>query len=341
MKIKVETNLLKFFKQTSPVRIALSHIEKRLSGISTVDISLKANKTDAFKIPANIHIIKKIENFLNHQKGVDVTLSFVDFIKDMNQSFHNEDKKYYTIPKSGKLISQYMLIYNSDDINDFMNSDFNHARISVRTHLYSSAEQKYLIKDIKQFVLKIKKSGLDIKVSGRAVQNVNTIDSLVHGQIVSLSLASGIIFLVIFLVLGSIKAGLLSIIPNFFPIILNFGIMGAFNIPLNTATSLISVVAIGIAVDDTIHFLFEYKKQRELGKNTSEALDRVITRKGRAILTSSFILCIGFGVMVFSRFMPIVNFGMLSAIIMVTALIGDILILPSILYLHPDSQDRK
>lgn len=338
--IKVETNLLEFFKHKSPVRTSLSHIEKKLSGISTVDISLKSNEIDAFKIPENLHIIETIQNHINGQKGVDVTTSFADFIKDINKSFHNEDQKYYRIPKSGALISQYMLLYDSDDINDFINTDYNHARISVRTHLYSSADQKQLVENIKKFVLEIEKTGLEIKVSGRAVQDVNTIDSLVSGQIVSLSLATGIIFIVMFFVLGSIKMGLLGIIPNLFPIILNFGIMGFFNIPLNTATSLISAVAIGIAVDDTIHFLFEYKAQRESGRTIPEALDRVMMRKGRAILTSSVILCIGFGVMIFSRFIPIVSFGILSAVIMITAVIGDLIVLPSVLYLHPDSKSR-
>lgn len=338
--IKVETNLLEYFKQKSPVRISLSHVERELSGISTVDISLKSNEVDAFKIPENLHVIEKIQNHINAQKGVDVSTSFVDFVKDINQSFHNEDNKYYTIPESGALISQYMLLYDSDDINDFINNDYNHARISARTHLYSSFDQKQLVENIKQFVLEIEKSGLEIEVSGRAVQDVNTIDSLVSGQIVSLGIAAGIIFIVIFIVLRSVKIGFLSIIPNLFPIILNFGIMGAFNIPLNTATSLISAVAIGIAVDDTIHFLFEYKEQRDSGRNISEALDRVMMRKGRAILTSSFILSIGFGVMIFSSFIPIVSFGVLSAVIMITAVVGDLIVLPSVLYLHPDSKYR-
>lgn len=339
--IKVETNLLEFFKQKSPVRTSLSHIEKELSGIGTLDISFKSNEIDAFKIPENLRVIEKTQSYIQSQKGVDVTTSFVDFIKDINKSFHNEDPKFYTIPQSTELIAQYLLLYDSDDIDDFINNDYNHARISARTHLYSSADQKKLVENIKRFILETEKSGLEIKVSGRAVQDVNTIDSLVSGQIVSLGLAAGIIFLVIFLVLRSIKIGLLSIIPNLFPIILNFGIMGAFNIPLNTATSLISAVAIGISVDDTIHFLFEYKRQRDSGRKIPEALDRVMMRKGRAILTSSVILCIGFGVMIFSSFIPIVSFGILSSLIMMTAVIGDLIVLPSVLYLRLDPKSRS
>ena len=112
--------------------------------------------------------------------------------------------------------------------------------------------------------------------------------------------------------------------------------MGLLGLPLNTATSLIAAVAIGIAVDDTIHFLFEYKAQRASGKSIHKAVDMSIMNKGRAILTSSLILCIGFGVMVFSRFLPIVNFGALSAVIMITAVIGDLVVLPAVLCLRSD-----
>lgn len=144
-------------------------------------------------------------------------------------------------------------------------------------------------------------------------------------------LAGTIIFGVFFLTLRSFSIGLLNFIPNLFPIVINFGIMGALGIPFNTATSLISAVAIGIAVDDTIHFLFEYKALRASGLSIDHSVERTIYKKGRVILTSSLILSIGFGVMVFSRFIPIVNFGSLSAVIMITAVIGDLILLPSLL----------
>lgn len=338
--IKIETNLLEFFKTKSPVRESLSWIEKELSGISTLDVSITSKDIDGFKIPKNIKIIETIQDYLQKQPGVDVVNSYADFIKDINQSFNNENEAYYAIPDSAPLIAQYMLLYDSEDIDDFINDDFDHTRISARTHIYNSGDQQRLIEKVNQYIGTIDQQELNIRVSGRAVSDVAVIDALVKGQIMSLSLAAGIIFIAMFFVLKSFKIGCLSIVPNLFPIILNLGIMGLFSIPLNTATSLISTVALGIAVDDTIHFLYEYKKQRTSGRNTHEALDRVMSRKGRAIISSSCILCIGFGVMLFSRFIPIVHFGVLSAVIMITAVIGDLIILPSILHLGSASGQK-
>ncbi|CCK80461.1 efflux RND transporter permease subunit [Desulfobacula toluolica] len=329
-RIQVETNLLDYFKKNSGVRISSDFVEGNLAGMVTLDISISSAQEDAFKNPDKLKVVEKIQMYINSLEGVDKTLSFVDFIKDMNQSFHNENLKYLSIPDSKALISQYLLMYDSDDINDFVNESFDHAKISVRLSEHSTRIQEMIIKKIDEFINNLKPNGMEIRITGRALQDVNTIDALVKGQIYSLSAAAGIIILIMFFVLRSFSMGTISIIPNLFPILFNFGIMGLFKIPLNTATALIAAVAIGIAVDDTIHFLSEFKRNLSKRKDIKDSVKNSILFKGRAILLSSLILCIGFGVMVFSRFVPTINFGVLSSIIMVTAVIGDILILPSV-----------
>ena len=329
-RINVETNLLGYFKPNSEIRQATSFVEERLAGTVTLDISLQATVEDAFKKPENLRIIEQIQDYTDSLEGVDKTLSFVDFIKDMNQSFHNEQPEYLTIPESKNLVAQYLLLYDADDIEDFVNSSFDHARVTIRLSEHSTAGQSRIIESLTLFINSVKKNDLNIRITGRALQDVNTIDSLVKGQIYSLSVAALIIMVIMFFVLKSISMGWLSVIPNLFPIIINLGIMGLFSIPLNTATALIAAVAIGIAVDDTIHFLSDLKYRLSRGEEIQKALRGTIGIKGRAILLSSLILSIGFGVMVFSRFVPTVHFGVLSSIIMFMAVIGDILLLPSI-----------
>jgi predicted RND superfamily exporter protein len=110
--------------------------------------------------------------------------------------------------------------------------------------------------------------------------------------------------------------------------------MGAMGIPLNTATALISTVALGLAVDNTIHFLSEYQAKRAHNISITQAVEDIIFSKGRALLSSSFILCIGFGVLVLASFEPIVDFGVLSAIIMLIDVILDMLLMPALLLLR-------
>ncbi|OGR11728.1 MAG: RND transporter [Desulfobacula sp. GWF2_41_7] len=338
-KISVETNLLDYFKPTSPVRISTGFVEKELAGVGTLDISFKSQNDQAFKLPENLQVIESLQDYIDGIEGVDKTLSFVDFIKDMNQSFNRETPEFYKVPGSSDLISQYLLIYESDDIRDFVNESFDHARLSIRMSKHSTRDQAMIVQKIRDFIAGMETKGIDTQVSGRAIQDVNAIDALVSGQVNSLITASVIIVLIMFSVLRSFSLGCLSILPNLFPIALNFGIMGLFNIPLNTATALIAAVAIGIAVDDTIHFLTEFKQNFVNGADVRKAIHETIQKKGSAMILSSLILTIGFGVMIFSNFVPTVYFGLLSAIIMLTALIGDTLILPAaILIIHKNKK---
>lgn len=331
--IKVETNLLDFFKSTTPLRQELTFVESRLSGVGSLDISLKAAAPDAFRDPGNLLVIERIQAHAETLAGVDRTMSFVDFLKDMNQAFHNEDPAFHVLPDSRELVSQYLLLYDSDDIEDFITTQYDHARILVRISEHSSAGQAAIIEDLRSFIATLGADGLEIRITGRAVQDVNTIDALVWGQVQSLALAAAVIFLIMFLALRSFATGALSIIPNIFPIALNFGIMGALDIPLNTATALISVVALGIAVDDTIHFLTEYNRKRTRNQPVRVSLAEVTTEKGVALSATSIILTIGFGVLIFSNFTPTMNFGGLSAVIMITAWVGDLIVLPATILL--------
>jgi len=331
--VKVETNLVGFFKESLPIRKSLDFVETYLGGVDSLDVSLRSDTLDAFKDPENLKVVEAIQRYAESRKGVDQAVSFVDFLKDMNESFHNENPELYTIPESRAMVAQYLLLYDAEDIEDVINNTYDHARIGLRISLHKSSEQAELVQRLEEFIQTIDVRGLDVRVTGRALKEVKTIDALVDGQVYSLALATAIITLVMFFALRSIALGFLSILPNVFPIIINFGIMGALAIALDTGTALIAAVAIGIAVDDTIHFLSEYKECRSQRMPITRSVQAVIFLKGRALLSSSIILAIGFSVLVLSSFQPTTNFGFLTAIIMLTALIGDVFFLPAVIML--------
>jgi predicted RND superfamily exporter protein len=332
-RIKVETNFVEFFKENLPLRQSMNFVEKNLSGTETINISIKGDSKDIFKNPKNLLFLETLQNYVDSLPEIDMTTSFVDFIKDMNESFHNEDKSYYRIPDTREMIAQYLLLYDSDDIDDFVNSSFDHSRILARTDRHSTRDLQSIIEQIENFLREKTPETLKARVTGKALQIVNLSSDMVKGQIKSLSLAVIVISVLMFIVFRSVPLGLLSMIPNIFPIILNFGIMGAVGIPLNAATALIAAVAIGIAVDDTIHFMDNYRKERREKRERSEAIQNTILIKGKAIMTTSIILAFAFGILVLSSFMPTLQFGRLTALIMVSALVGDLLLLPAILRL--------
>jgi predicted RND superfamily exporter protein len=330
-RITVETNLVEFFKRSLPLRQSLSFVEENLSGTETINISIKGNAKDIFKVPKNVLFLETLQKYIASLPEIDMTNSLVDFIKDMNESFHNEDTSYYSVPETREMIAQYLLLYDSDDIDDFINPSFDHARIIARTNRHSTSEIEMIIRNIETFLREKTPATLEARVTGETRQRINIASDMVSGQVKSLSLAVIVISVLMFVVFRSFSLGLLSMLPNVFPIILNFGIMGALGIHLSTATSLISAVAIGIAVDDTIHFLHKYKKERTEERGTHEAIQNTIRIKGKAMLTTSVILASAFGTLTLSSFMPTLQFGSLTALIMISALAGDLLLLPAIL----------
>jgi hypothetical protein len=249
----------------------------------------------------------------------------------MNQAFHDDDPRFRRLPESRDLVAQYLLLYDADDLEDFVNENYSQARLAVRISEHRSSRQEELLHRVKEISNASLPEGVTVRVTGRAVQDVNTIDALVKGQLQSLTLAALVIWAILIAALRSWKRGLLSLLPNLFPIALNFGIMGLFGIPLNTATALIAAVALGMAVDNTIHFLVIYSKYRSEGVSRKDAVGEVILSKGRAMVSSSVILLIGFGVLIFSHFIPTIHFGLLCAVIMTAACCGDLLFLPGLI----------
>ncbi|MCP4711231.1 MAG: MMPL family transporter, partial [Planctomycetes bacterium] len=127
------------------------------------------------------------------------------------------------------------------------------------------------------------------------------------------------------------KVGLIAIIPNIFPIIITFGIMGWFGIHLSMVTSLIASIAIGLAVDDTIHYLFRYNREFKIDLDKDRSMADSIRYVGKPVLITTITIGLGFAVLLFSSFKPTAVFGLLMVITMLSAVIGDLIILPSLM----------
>jgi hypothetical protein len=156
-------------------------------------------------------------------------------------------------------------------------------------------------------------------------------DLLVHGQIVSLLVSLFGVALVVGLIFRSVRFGLLSMIPLGFTITLNFGMMGWLGIPLDTATTMLASIAIGIGVDYTVHFLSKYRRERREGVEPQDAVSETIRTTGRAIIYNAVAVAAGFAVLLFSSFGPIATLGALVAVTMGISAIAALTLLPAAL----------
>ncbi len=330
-KIRVDSDVIEFFHHQTPVYQDAIFIDKNLGGVQTIEISLETEEGD-FIDPSLLAKVDELSRYLKARPLFSKVISPAEFFKIMNRAFHNEDPRFYRLPKNRELLAQYLLLYGGTELEHFLDTSQTWARISARTPEHSSEAINREIALIKKKLDELfKDTPVKYRFTGKTYLVNRTAEDIVKSQTESLALAAIIIFGLMFLVLRSVKIGLLSIPPNMFPILANLGFMGFVGIPLNTATATISAVAIGIAVDDTIHFLVQYQRERHHLPPIA-AVKNTLEKKGLAAITTSVVLIVGFLVLVVSQFIPTVQFGKLCALVMGLALAADLFLLPALIF---------
>jgi len=334
-RVKVETNVIEYFRAGSRIARDTAFVDRYLGGVNTLEVSFRARRPDAFKEPANLAVIGAVSDFLQQRPAVGKILSVNSFLMEMNRAFHGEDERFYRLPASREMTAQYLLLYDGDEIYNFIDRDYRWARLSARVSEHRSSRLKEYIDALQDFVrTRCRDAGLEIRATGKTFLVNKLIKNIVDSQVQSLLVAFLIIFAVLFMVFRSFTLGFISIVPNILPIIFNLGLMGLVGIPLNTATAIIAAVTIGIAVDDTIHYLHQYQRERAAGAGRRPAVVRAIARKGVPMTTTSLLLVGAFSILLWSNFIPTAQFGLLCAVTMVNALVCDLLVLPALLSLR-------
>ncbi|SMC20999.1 hypothetical protein SAMN02746041_01082 [Desulfacinum hydrothermale DSM 13146] len=331
LQIRVNTNIVSNFLPSDPVRRSLNFVEAKLCGVGTLDLVVTSDKPGTLIDVQNLEYMDSLSMKLRRMDSIDKVVSIVDLLKDTHKAMNSEDMAFYTLPPSRELAAQYLLLFDPEDLDDFLNDSRDKARISIFLNEHDSSSQKKLIQDIRAIAASTIPEGLKVRLTGRVLQEVNNIDELVNGQIQSLALAFLMIWMILLMTYRSLFYLWVSALANLFPVAINFALMRLLGIPLNTGTALIVVVGIGIAVDGTIHMLSHYRMKISEGVTRQDSIISAVTHKSYALALSAFILMIGFGVLLTSRFVPTIQFGALSAAIMFTALIGDVVFLPSLI----------
>ena len=332
-KVQVETNIQEFFPPSHPLRVATNHIEEKLVGTTPLEIIFSSEQTDELIQPNVLSYFKKLQRWLEEQPEVDKTISVADFIEEMNWGFHSQQDEFLAIPEDPDLISQYLFIYDGEDMFDFIDEDYQLARVAMNVNVHGANQISDLMDRIEQFLSTnpLDEVQWNITGAGRLFADQETL--LIQGQIYSLGGALILIFLLMLVLWRSIRDTLICMIPNLSPILLIFIIMGWLGIWLDMATAMIASVAVGIAIDDTIHIYHGFIHRVKKGIDPVFALARTYHQAGRAVMTTTIILCSQFLLLLASAFVPMGHFGALTSVGLLAALVFDLLLLPALLIL--------
>ena len=361
--LSVENSFVNYFKKNTEIYKGMKLIDEQLGGTTPVDIILNFNEEE-YELSLN-----SSENEEVIDEDIDLEEDFFDddmFIDEDNNNWFSDEKLQliYDIheyldarEEIGKVQSIKSLIdlanlinkqplsifelsilyeevpdnYREQLIYPYLLIDENMARITARVRDSGNINRKQLIEDIQSFIKLNKNSSLEnFKINGLLVLYNNMLDSLFSSQIKSLGFVIGLIFLMFLILFKSFKLSALGIIPNIFTSSMILGIIGYLSIPLDIMTITIAAITIGIAVDNTIHYLYRYK---EFKKNNTviDSIKYTNASAGLAVFTTSVTIALGFSILSLSSFIPTVIFGIFTSIAMVLAMIGVLLFLPSLL----------
>lgn len=331
---EINSDPLIYLSEDVPFRQATEFLDHNLGGASGVEVVINSGVEDGIKEPAFIKKVEALQNWMESRKMYTRIISYVDIVKGLNRALEGGKQEEYRLPDSKDKIAQELFLYGMSvpqgkDINDQITVDNSTVRLSGLWTLHSS---KIILQEINLINQKIKEMGLDGKVTGKMPVYHNMNGFVVQTFFYSILSAIALIGLMMIILFRSIRVGLMSMIPNIIPLFFGAAVMALLHKPLDIGTVIIGAICLGIAIDDTIHFLVSYTYHIKHGMAKYEAIKQTLLRTGVALVETTVILIFGFSSFLLADFVPNINLGIGTIVILFVALIMDLVLLPAILF---------
>ena len=357
-KLKVENSFINYFSKDTEIYQGMKLIDEKLGGTTPLEIILRfsgkkddeaAGDDDEFKdwdegdgdeskywfTKDKIDKINKVHNYLENTEHVGKVLSFSSIIQVATKL--NNNKELGTL-EMGVLYSKIPETVKSEIIDPYISIKDDEARISLRIKDSSKdLRRNDLIKKINfDMQNEIGLTKEEFKLGGVLILFNNLLQSLFKSQILTLGLVMCGIMAMFLVLFRNLKISLIGVIPNFIAAFSILGLIGVLGIPLDMMTITIAAITIGIAVDNSIHYIYRFQEEYEKNNNYEESIRLCHSTVGVAILNTSITIIFGFSILVLSNFIPTIYFGVFTGIAMFLAMILVLTLLPSlILYIQP------
>ncbi len=325
-RIQVDTDFVTNFREGSAVRRDFEALGEAFGGVVPISIELHAAGRDAFKDPANLARLRELQDWLAEQPEVAASASLDDLVALLARSLGRADE---TVPLRPAAIDQLLLVAPNETLSRFADGRFRDAVIRLRVASSSSADLLALAQKIENRVSALA-GRFDVAVTGSALVVAHTVEEITRGQIASVASALLAIYVILAFLFQSPRVGVLALLPNALPVLVYFGTLGLVGVPLNATTALVACVVLGIAVDDTIHFLSRFntaaRAQADEAYGVREALRRVL----RPVTVTTAALVLGFLVLIGSELRNQAEFGTLAAVTLALAWVLDLTFTPAL-----------
>jgi uncharacterized protein len=333
----INSSFLDKFEKDSNIVLTDKFINQHFGGTSNLNVVLESDHDDAFKLPAVLELMDKLQYSLeNELLVVGNSFSLADYLKRMNKVMHSDEEASAKIPESAELNAQYLLLYemSGDPKNLAKVVDYNYktANLTIQLKKDDSRTINSAIELIEEFRPLFATLGINLNYAGSGYKALVFTDLILKGQIMSLVLSLFIIIILLAAMFKNTAAGLIGSVPIVITAVIGFGVMGILNIPLSTTTALISSIAIGIGIDYAVHFIERYRIYAAATNDKALTMQMTMHHSGRAIIFNATVVIAGFLVLLFSVFPPNRSLGALVSLNMFTSFAGTVTIMYLLLY---------
>jgi len=340
-KIRVTLDYIEMLGLKIPYIARLAKLQNtQLGSVYSYKILIEYPDVDEFKKPERMFALEKLENTLGNlsltrkSNGKPRVKSVLDIVKETNRMLNGDDPAYYSIPDDENLLTQELFLYEitgGSRLYDWLNADYNMAYVNVNLATYDSSQIASNIADAEKAAEELF-PGAEVSAIGAVAEFAEMNGKIVRGELKSFAGSFIMIAAMLILVFMSIRTGLIGMIPNVTPVIILAGIMGYFRFRLDMMTMTVMPMILGIAVDDTIHFINHVKYYYEVHGNYKDAILRTYLEIGKTMCMTTVIICAMFLIYAFSPMNTMHRIGMLSIVGLTTALAADYLLTPVLIY---------
>jgi predicted RND superfamily exporter protein len=334
-RIDLTDNWTRYFDERYEFRRDTDFVIDNLTGMETLEFSLESGREGGITDPEYLRAVDAFAEWCRAQPEVAHVFAISDIMKRLNKNLHGDDPAFYRLPDDSDLAAQYLLLYEFSlpvgrDLNNLIDVERSATRVTVVLRSLSTKE-KIALDHRAQAWFRQNAPGLETGATGVAVVGASSIQRNIEGMLLGTAVAMAIVSLLLLFVFRSVRLGLISLIPNFVPAAMAMGLWGYAVGEVGVAASVVTAIAFGIIVDDTIHFMTKYVRGRQNGLLPSESVQSAFRSVGRALLVTTVVFGLGFMVFGASGMTTNQALGLLVGMTVIIALLADFLFLPPLL----------
>jgi len=291
--LKVQVELIDDFKTTVEVRQHTEFVEDKMSGNASLVLLVDSQVPDGIKKLEFLEGLQALQEYADSLSLVRDSRSLINIVKEVNQSFNQDQADFFVLPSDEQLLAQYLLVYEfsgGEQLPEFASFDYQKAVLKLRLAMASSQEIAEVVSQLNEFVDANPIANSQVSTTGMGLLWVKIGEYIINTQIISYLLIFSVIFFLVSLVYGSVKIGAISMIPNLAPIFICMGFMGWLNIALDHYKVMLGTIALGIAVDDTIHLVTRFRSRFQSSGSYDKAMAQCLRDVGPALVITTMIL---------------------------------------------------